>query len=69
MRQPRGEGDMLSDGADLASVDGFAALGTGGALKVLVQHLGLRLLKLAAEALICRGSSVAVEAAALPAWT
>ena len=54
MRQPRGEGDMLSDGADLTSVDGVAALGTGGSLKVLVQHPGLRLLKLAAEALICQ---------------
>ena len=43
-----------------------------GALKVLVQHSGLRLLRLAAgaaKALVHWGSSVAVEAEALPART
>ena len=45
---------------DPASVDGFAANEKGGA-----QHLGLKLLRLAAEGLVCWSSRVAVETEAL----
>ena len=54
---------------DPVSVEGFAASEKGGPLKVLAQHLELKLLRLAADRLICWSSRVAVEAKALTVRT
>ena len=57
------------DPLDPASVDGFDASKKGGSLNVLAQHLELKLLRLAAEGLVCWRSSFAVVTKALTVGT